>query len=90
MMCFYVLPNTMQRLFPLKLYTTSCCHLCDEAYALIKELELSDDVSLVEVSTDEKLLIHYGTRIPVLQRMSDLNELNWPFSKGDVIHFIKP
>lgn len=80
----------MQRLFPLKLYTTACCHLCEEAYALIDELKLSDAVSLVDIATDEKLLIDYGTRIPVLQRLSDLRELNWPFSKSDIIHFIKP
>ena len=89
MMGFYVLPNTMPSLFLLKLYTTSCCHLCEEAFTLLIQLGLTDQLSCIEITSDEKLLEQYGTCIPVLQRSDNLAELNWPFTEKDIIDFIK-
>lgn len=88
MMCFYVLLNTMTTLFPLKLYTTSACHLCDEAYTLLTQLNIEQQITLIEIADDDALLAEYGVRIPVLQRVDNDTELNWPFGKNEVLSFL--
>ncbi len=79
----------MQPLFTLKLYTTSSCHLCDDAYNLLLQLTLPE-MTLVEIANNEALLDCYGTRIPVLQRTDNNTELDWPFSQEQVIIFLSP
>lgn len=88
MMAFYVFLNTMMTLFPLKLYVTSCCHLCDDAFTLLRDASITDHLSFVEIAESEELLSIYGLRIPVLQRTDNLSELDWPFTKNDVIAFL--
>jgi len=77
----------MQSLFKLKLYTTASCHLCEKAHQLLRQLTLPT-ISLVEIANDDELLARYGTRIPVLQRTDNNTELNWPFTKEQVMAFI--
>ena len=72
----------------LKLYTTSHCHLCDEAYSLVMQLCSTDQVSLIEISEDHDLMNSYGTRIPVLQRLDTLAELGWPFNSQELVKFL--
>lgn len=79
----------MRLLFHLKLYTTSCCHLCEEADRLLTQLTLNNQCTLIDIADDDELLSHYETRIPVLQRSDNQAELDWPFSKKEVIAFIK-
>ena len=78
----------MNTLLPLKLYTTSHCHLCELALALVLHFCGTEQLLLIEITEDDDLLKRYGTRIPVLQRMDTLNELNWPFNKDDIQHFL--
>jgi hypothetical protein len=87
-MGFYHLPNKMLTLISLKLYTTSNCHLCEQALEIIRQLDHFQSLELVEIADDDLLLTKYATRIPVLQRTDNLLELDWPFQLSDVDRFI--
>jgi len=62
----------------LLLYTTSGCHLCERAEALIQR-RMDASLELVEIADDAALLERYGVRIPVLCRVDTHQELDWPF-----------
>ena len=79
----------MLPLISLKLYTTSNCHLCEQAIELIQQLDSPKKLELIEIIDDVSLLSLYGTRIPVLQRADNLTELDWPFSLNEIVDFIK-
>ncbi len=61
----------------LLLYTTSGCHLCEQAEALLQCAGAL--VEMVEIADDEALLERYGMRIPVLRHRETDRELGWPF-----------
>ncbi len=72
-----------QRIEPtLVLYTTSGCHLCEQAEALVRRQTAW--VSTVEIIDDAELLERYGIRIPVLRHLDTGNELDWPFDAAGV------
>jgi len=85
---FYQLQNIMQSLITLKLYTTTNCHLCEQAMALLASTS-NANIILVEIADDDALIAIYGTRIPVLQRSDNLAELNWPFNSINIQSFIQ-
>lgn len=62
----------------LLLYTTSGCHLCEQAENLIQQ-QVGVFIKLVEIVDDAELLERYGVRIPVLHRLETGEELDWPF-----------
>jgi glutaredoxin len=70
----------------LVLYGTSCCHLCEQAEAMLREAGI--DAEHVDIAEDDGLLEKYGTRIPVLRRGDNGRELGWPFDAGAVASFI--
>ncbi len=70
------------------LYSTSHCHLCDNAIAILNDLAINS-FKIVEITESEPLLIRYGTRIPVLRREDNKAELNWPFNAQDVVQFLR-
>lgn len=71
---------------PLILYGTEYCHLCEQAQAMLIEAALPwNDVDIAE---DDALMARYGTRIPVLLRQDNGQELGWPFSGADVLRFV--
>jgi hypothetical protein len=70
------------------LYTTSHCHLCEHAEALLLELGEPLDWIAIEIATDDVLMQKYGRNIPVIKNCNKDLELNWPFSKQDIIKFI--
>ena len=72
----------------LKLYTTSHCHLCELALELVLQQCDATQIALIEIANDENFLNTYGTRIPVLQRLDTLAELNWPFNEHDLRDFL--
>lgn len=78
----------MLTLFPIKLYTTSNCHLCEQAIEMLRQATLTKQLIHVEIVDDALLLAVYGTRIPVLQRTDTASELDWPFSIDDIIQFV--
>jgi glutaredoxin 2 len=71
------------------LFSTSHCHLCETAEALIVQLGLACELAVIEIADDDDLLIRYGLKIPVLQRQDTKAELNWPFTTTDIIQFLK-
>ena len=72
----------------LTLYSTSNCHLCDNAVAILNELAIYP-FTIVEISDSEQLLTSYSTKIPVLRREDNNAELNWPFNAQEVVQFLK-
>ncbi len=74
----------------LYLYGTSSCHLCEEASALLVFLrqELQLDWTEVDIADDDELMQRYSLKIPVLYRMDNDAELNWPFSNDDIKSFV--
>ena len=79
----------MPTLFPLKLFTTSYCHLCDQAYEIILSTTNADQLEIIDISGSDSLLALYATRIPVLHRNDNKKELDWPFNANDINALIK-
>ena len=75
----------------LVLYTTSHCHLCEQALALLINLKEQHAINWLtkEISDDDDLIEKYGITIPVIQRMDNQAELNWPFTVDDIVMLIK-
>ena len=71
----------------LLLYTTSGCHLCEQAESLIQQQE-GITFKAVEVADDTQLLEQYGIRIPVLRRLGTGEELDWPFDAAAIRHLL--
>lgn len=64
----------------LVLYSTSACHLCEQAMVLLQPwLERGVCVREVDISESDDLMQRYGLTIPVLARETGGPELNWPF-----------
>ncbi len=74
----------------LYLYSTSHCHLCELAHALVAESTENIALKVIDVADDDALLAIYGVRIPVLQRPDNKSELNWPFNVADILEFLTP
>lgn len=74
----------------LVLYTGPQCHLCDLA---MRELEilnnLSIEVELINIRESTEHYHLYATRIPVLQRTDNRQELGWPFNAEQIRSFIQ-
>lgn len=65
------------------MYSTSGCHLCEEAQRLVYAT-LGFSVEEVDIADDEQLLERYGIRIPVLKRTDTGVEIGWPFGSEEV------
>ena len=61
----------------LTLYSTEGCHLCEMAFALTQQLNISTQIEIVDIAFDDELFSRYGVTIPVLNYQG--KELNWPF-----------
>lgn len=72
----------------LVLYSTSNCHLCETAEALLVYQNHKLTLKIIEIAEDEKLLEQYGTRIPVLKRLDTATELDWPFDATKINAFL--
>ena len=59
------------------LFSTSGCHLCEEAQALLEQLGVS--YTLQDIIDKPQWGDQYGTKIPVITTNVDDNELGWPF-----------
>lgn len=72
------------------LYGTLGCHLCEEAEALLAPLlnEFPCEIECVDISEDDSLLARYAESIPVLRRLSDEAELNWPIDTLQARRFL--
>jgi len=74
----------------LTLYSTSACHLCEQAIYLLKSIPELTEITVVitDISESSDLLDRYGIRIPVLAVDAQDCELGWPFNSADVKHFL--
>jgi hypothetical protein len=70
------------------LYGTLGCHLCELAEAQLAGLlaesqiqQLAIEIECIDISDDDALLARYAERIPVLQRVVDKVEIDWPFEE---------
>ncbi len=63
------------------LYSTLGCHLCEDAKAVLNQLDgaIPFTVQEVEISEREEWVESYGVRIPVLKSTGSEDELDWPF-----------
>jgi hypothetical protein len=74
----------------LNLYSTSHCHLCEQAEALLTNLSEVYDIhwQVIEISENHELLENYGQRIPVIKRLNNNIEINWPFTATEIAQLI--
>jgi len=68
------------------LYGTTCCHLCEEAEALLQSIGV--EAEHIDIAEDDALLEKYGVRIPVVKREDTGKELGWPFDEVALRGFI--
>ncbi|WP_299018729.1 glutaredoxin family protein [uncultured Photobacterium sp.] len=68
------------------LYSTEGCHLCEQAYGLLKDAGLQERVQVVDIAFDDALFSRYGVTIPVLsiQHSDSISELGWPFNAAEL------
>lgn len=71
----------------IQLYTTSACHLCELAEALLQEANLTAES--IEIANEDALVLRYGMRIPVIKRLDTQAELYWPFTSQDILLFMQ-
>lgn len=72
-------------------YTTSQCHLCELAEALLVNTPMPKPipVDVVDIAQSEELVERFGTRIPVLRRSDTGQELDWPFTRDQLLTFLQ-
>ena len=73
----------------LKLYSSPECHLCDDAVVVLNETVKDILIESVNIEGKPELLMRYEIRIPVLQRLDNNAELDWPFDGDDVRQFLE-
>jgi hypothetical protein len=77
----------------LTLYSTEGCHLCEMAFQLTEQLNISHHVNVVDIAFDDELFSRYGVTIPVLKfessDCSQSSELNWPFGLLELNDWLK-
>jgi hypothetical protein len=69
-----------------RLYSTESCHLCEEAEEIIRKA--GSTATIIDIVEGEDLFEKYRTRIPVLQRIDNETELDWPFDTVAVSRFL--
>ena len=75
----------------LTLFSTSGCHLCELAAAVVAEVSLTVGgiaLEVVDIAESDVLFERYGMSIPVL-RHADGDELRWPFAAVSLQGFLQ-
>jgi hypothetical protein len=71
------------------LYSTSACHLCEEAEQLLMPwVQRGLLVAVDDIAESDELFARYGESIPVLRRPDTDAELAWPFDAEAVRNFL--
>jgi hypothetical protein len=73
------------------LYTTSHCHLCEQAESILIHISVFNDIvwTTQEISEDSILLQRYEIKIPVIKRVDNEIEIAWPFTAMDIRSLIE-
>lgn len=70
-----------------RLYCAPHCHICEEAKSIIsRNGVVAHNINIIE---NDHLFQKYRLRIPVLQRVDNNEELNWPFDSMSLLRFLK-
>ena len=96
------LPGEM--MIRLTFYTTSGCHLCEQAMVIIREVNEANSwlspliqIERIDIAESDDLIQSYGPIIPVLEACLDkkwgtdycrLASLRWPFDHQDYVNLI--
>ncbi|WP_372767153.1 glutaredoxin family protein [Pseudoalteromonas sp.] len=67
------------------LYHTDGCHLCEQAFDLLIQAGLEENVNLIDIVESEALMAEYQTNIPVAQ-FNTGTKLFWPFTLEDILN----
>ena len=81
--------NPTLKTLQVRLYTTLGCHLCEDAYALLKQQGVG--IEKVEIADDDELFERYCLRIPVVGHRAGCqegDELDWPFDASQLAHWL--
>lgn len=84
--CATAISNSGIKQVKAKLYSIEFCHLCKEAEAIIREA--GSTTLNIDIAKDDGLFEKYSTRIPVLKRIDNGAELDWPFDVVAVSRFL--
>ena len=75
------------------LYGTTGCHLCELAEAqlasAVAQLHDPIEIECIDIADSDELVERYGVRIPVLRRLRDEMELDWPFPEDGLQDFLR-
>ena len=69
-----------------KLYGTKLCHLCEQVQEILRQAGIA--AINIDIMEDELLFERYSLRIPVLKRVDNDAELDWPFDAAAVSRFL--
>jgi hypothetical protein len=71
------------------LYSSEGCHLCVQALQLCEGIIDRESINVIDIVEDDKLVALYGISIPVLEQISENNQVNgvklfWPFTQQNI------
>ncbi len=69
-----------------RLYCATHCHICDKAKSMISQAGIVTHP--IDIIVNDNLFQKYRLRIPVLQRVDNHAELDWPFDIAAVSRFL--
>ena len=69
-----------------RLYSTKFCHLCKEAKEIVHQAGIT--AAIIDIEDGDNYFEEYSMRIPVLQRIDNNVELDWPFDTAAVLRFL--
>jgi len=73
-----------------QLFSTLGCHLCEQAESVLMPfVEHGLLVELVDIAERADWVERYGLRIPVLRRLDNGAELDWPFEAEQIVTFLR-
>ncbi|BCE01856.1 glutaredoxin family protein [Marinicellulosiphila megalodicopiae] len=70
------------------LYSTDGCHLCEQALALIAQVNPNIKINVLDIMDDPVWLESFQIRIPVLEIPNTSIQLDWPFDAEQLSQFL--
>ena len=85
--------NKRKNIKTLLLYSTSGCHLCEQAKTMIDFILLKKPnlfaLEVLDIANNDGLFEKYGVRIPVIRFENNGSELSWPFDMNALNEFVQ-